>query len=138
MGQVAAVAMVVSSLVGFVTSMQTANDQEDLARQNAANEAAEAEEALRQEQEANRAEEALTRAKAAASGIDPDVGSSRWFQEDQKRQNRLREDWIIRAGKSRADIATKTGKIQARASRVKGVGHLAEGAGAAGDAGWFG
>lgn len=136
--QVAAVAMMVSSLVGFVSSMSAADDQEDLARQNAANEAAEAEEALRQEQEANRQEEALNRARAAASGIDPDVGSSRWFQEDQKRQNRLREDWIIRSGRSRSKIAHETGMTQAKATRVKGYGHIAEGISAGADTGWFG
>ena len=114
----------VSNLIGFVSDMGAASDQEDAARANAAAEAAEAEESLRREKLANEEAESMNKARAAASGVDPTKGSVKQFLDEQAKQNELREKWIVKSSTSRQKAILTDGKLTASGSRGKAFGKL--------------
>lgn len=96
-----------------------AAQQEDLARQNAIAVEAEARESERRARIDQETAMAEGRARAAASGVTID-GSMDLFLTEQDRLFDMEIDWLRRAAQSQASIATRTGQIEAAATRAQG------------------
>lgn len=101
------------------SSDKAAEEAEDIADANARREAMEAEEmAQRAEKDAAR-EEALARARAAASGVEGE--SQDLYLKDLTQTNRRDIDWIRSSGASQAALTRREGRTAASTVRREGV-----------------
>lgn len=128
MGAAAPIIGIVLSVGGAIMqyrSQQEANDarrdaaakQEDAARQsrrlaelNAINKERETTQELANLKGQTNREEALSRARAAASGVNMGTGSFGLALEDQEQSNREQYAWLKQTGASQADILREQGK----------------------------
>lgn len=105
-----------------------AAEQERLARENAANIEAEALEEKRRAQKAADAQQADSRARAAASGVSGESPSSiDIFLGAQEDEWQKQLEWITTSAANRADIARRSGYMDAAATRMAGKAAFAEG-----------
>ena len=126
MGTELAVAGMVISLASgvfqFASAQKAANEQEDIADQNAKREKEEAEELAQRAEDTAAREESLARARAAASGVGGK--STNLYISDLTKRNQREIDWMRKSGKSKAKITQREGRAAASATRSQGAGSL--------------
>ena len=84
-------------------------EAEKMAKKNAERERAETEEAARRLEKEQGRTMALARARAAASGVSG-VGSTGLFLSELESENRAELDWLLEAGKTRAEDILQQGR----------------------------
>jgi len=129
--------MMATSAYGVYSSEQAADDQEDIARENAERQRLESTEAVRRLTLRQEQSESQAKAMAAASGVSMS-GSITDYLDIMQKTNKEEADWLKRSGISAASIMQREGELQAdmtrRSGRAKGASTFL----AAGDkAGWF-
>ena len=122
-----AVATAVGAGLSYYQAQQQAEDEEARAAEMAENIRMEGAEQVRREEGESRSRAALARATAAASGIRTTGGSQLAFLEEGEQQDKSRIDWLKRSTASQAGYATSGGKLQAGATRSRGLSGLVSG-----------
>lgn len=124
MAEAAPAIMAISAIIGAGTAAysaysqaEAAEDAKKIGEQNAALARAETEEEARRLEKEQERTAGLARARAFASGVDPESMSTQLFLEDLETTQREELDWLRRSGYSRADIAEEQGEL----ARAKGM-----------------
>ena len=126
MAEVALIATVAATAFSAYQQYEGAKDAEQLAKEQADRQKAEAEEmARRAEKDASR-QESLARARAAASGIGAG-GSTALYMSELEKTQREEIDWIRRAGASQARLTRKEGRWAYRRGMAGAVSTAASG-----------
>ncbi len=125
-----AIFSIASGVMQYKAAQDAADDQEEIARENARLIAEETEESARREEKAAAAAESQSRARAAASGVTLSGSTSEYLSEQQK-ANADRIKWLRKSGKSRASITEREGAMTAGATRARGTANLVGSVGSA-------
>jgi len=111
MAQAVAVGTILTAVIGAGVAIKSAQaqkaaaaDAKKIGKQNASLAIAETEEQARRLKYNQSKEQAMTRARAYASGIDPESDTVKLVLAEQKKVNQEELDWLIASGYSRASI----------------------------------
>lgn len=135
MAQAAPAIMAVSAIIGAGTAVysaysqaQAAEDAKRIGEQNAALARAETEEEARRLEKQQERSTGLARARAFASGVDPNSASINLFLEDMEQTQEEELDWLKRSGYSRADILEEQGEFASNAATTAMWGSIGKAA----------
>ncbi len=104
---------------GMYSTDEAADDQEDIARENADRQRMESEEAVRRLTKRQEQSESQAKAMAAASGVQVS-GSIEDYLDIMQKTNKSEADWLKKSGLSAASIMQREGELQADMTRTQG------------------
>ena len=110
---------------------EAAERTREISDMNARNQEAETQEALRRQDKEDSYTEGMAKARAAASGVLADEGSTGTYLDAMARENATQREWTARSGANQADIISAAGASQADSLSNQGNSSLIAGVGGA-------
>lgn len=119
----------VFTVVQGISSIQAGRQAKRTAKANAELARLETEEEIRRTRKMQQREEALARAKAAASGVS-EGGSMSSYIKEMEQENSRQLEWMRKAGRSRSSVIKEEGDAAWKSSLASAAGSFASAVGA--------